>query len=159
MKSFNTISNSTLETINIAKNLAKFLNPGDTVVLTGELGAGKTKFTEGFLSYYNLEDEISSPTFTIVNEYKSPLSTIYHFDVYRLADIDEFYAIGGDEYFTSGICIIEWGELLEPILPINYLKISFSRDTKDEKKRILNLEPHGERLTKISERMLENCEF
>ena len=87
------ISNSNLDTVKIAKSLAKLLNKGDTVVLTGELGSGKTKFTEGFLSYYNLQDEISSPTFNIVNEYKTPFSTIYHFDVYRLFDINEFYEI------------------------------------------------------------------
>ena len=149
MKSFNTISNSTLETINIAKNLAKFLNPGDTVVLTGELGAGKTKFTEGFLSYYNLEDEISSPTFTIVNEYKSPLSTIYHFDVYRLADIDEFYAIGGEEYFDKGICLIEWGEQIEDALPLEHIKITFDKDEQNDDVRILNFEAFGEKYEKI----------
>ena len=149
MKSFKTISNSTLETINIAKNLAKFLNPGDTVVLTGELGAGKTKFTEGFLSYYNLEDEISSPTFTIVNEYKSPLSTIYHFDVYRLADIDEFYAIGGEEYFDKGICLIEWGEQIEDALPLEHIKITFNKDEQNDDVRILNFEAFGEKYEKI----------
>ena len=149
MKSFNVISNSTLETINIAKNLAKFLNPGDTVVLTGELGAGKTKFTEGFLSYYNLEDEISSPTFTIVNEYKSPLSTIYHFDVYRLADIDEFYAIGGEEYFDKGICLIEWGEQIEDALPLEHIKITFNKDEQNDDVRILNFEAFGEKYEKI----------
>ena len=65
----------------------------------GDLGAGKTKFTEGFLSFWGLENEISSPTFTIVNEYKNKDINIYHFDVYRLEDVDEFYAIGGEEYF------------------------------------------------------------
>ena len=153
MKSFNVISNSTLETINIAKNLAKFLNPGDTVVLTGELGAGKTKFTEGFLSYYNLEDEISSPTFTIVNEYKSPLSTIYHFDVYRLADIDEFYAIGGEEYFDKGICLIEWGEQIEDALPLEHIKITFNKDEQNDDVRILNFEAFGEKYEKILENL------
>ena len=72
--------------------------------MSGELGSGKTKFTEGFLSYWNLEEEISSPTFTIVNEYHKNNASIYHFDVYRLEDLDEFYAIGGNEYFDKGIC-------------------------------------------------------
>ena len=138
MKNLKLISNSPLETTKIAQALAKFLNNGDTVVLTGELGAGKTKFTEGFLTYYNLQDEISSPTFTIVNEYKSPLSTIYHFDVYRLADLDEFYAIGGDEYFDKGICLIEWGEQIEDALPLELIKISFEKNSEDDNSRILN---------------------
>ena len=93
----------------------------------GDLGSGKTKFTEGFLSFFGLEDEISSPTFTIVNEYTKNDINIYHFDVYRLEDIDEFYAIGGTEYFDKGICIIEWGELIEPILS-NYIKVNISKD-------------------------------
>jgi len=65
------------------------------------LGSGKTKFTEGFLSFFELQDEISSPTFTIVNEYYKNDTNIYHFDVYRLEDLDEFYAIGGPEYFEK----------------------------------------------------------
>ncbi len=149
MKNLKLISNSPIETTKIAQALAKFLNIGDTVVLTGELGAGKTKFTEGFLTYYNLQDEISSPTFTIVNEYKSPLSTIYHFDVYRLADLDEFYAIGGDEYFDKGICLIEWGEQIEDALPLELIKISFEKNSEDDNSRILNFEAIGNKYEKI----------
>lgn len=149
MKNLKLISNSPLETTKIAQALAKFLNIGDTVVLTGELGAGKTKFTEGFLTYYNLQDEISSPTFTIVNEYKSPLSTIYHFDVYRLADLDEFYAIGGDEYFDKGICLIEWGEQIEDALPLELIKITFEKNSEDDNSRILNFEAIGNKYEKI----------
>lgn len=89
------------ETLSFAKKVASKLNKGDIIILTGDLGAGKTKFTEGFLSFYNLENEISSPTFTIVNEYFKNDINIYHFDVYRLEDLDEFYAIGGDEYFDK----------------------------------------------------------
>ena len=105
MKSIDILSTSSNQTMNIAKILAKHLSKGDTVVLTGELGSGKTKFTEGFLSYYGLEEEISSPTFNIVNEYITNSVNIYHFDVYRLSDTEEFYAIGGEEYFEKGICI------------------------------------------------------
>jgi len=89
------------ETLAFAKAVAQKLNIGDIIILTGDLGAGKTKFTEGFLSYYGLEKEISSPTFTIVNEYLKNDTNIYHFDIYRLEDLDEFYAIGGDEYFDK----------------------------------------------------------
>ena len=113
MKTIEINSSSPDKTIQIAKKLASYLTNKDTVVLTGELGAGKTKFVEGFLSYFNLQDEISSPTFNIVNEYNTSINTIYHFDVYRLEDIDEFYAIGGEEYFEKGICLIEWGEIIQ----------------------------------------------
>lgn len=91
-------------------------------------GSGKTKFVQGILEYFGLADEISSPTFTIVNEYTNSNINIYHFDVYRLADIDEFYAMGGEEYFKNGICLIEWGEMIESILPDHYTKITFKKD-------------------------------
>ena len=95
MKTYKFTSHSSTETMDFAYNLASKLHIGDVVVLSGELGSGKTKFTEGFLKYFNLENEISSPTFTIVNEYKKDDIKIYHFDVYRLEDVSEFYAIGG----------------------------------------------------------------
>ena len=103
-------------------------------------GSGKTKFVEGFLSYFGLENEISSPTFTIVNEYKNEKATIYHFDVYRLSDSSEFYEIGGDEYFNKGICLIEWGELIEDALPKNYIHVSLSKDNDDDNKRRISIE-------------------
>ena len=144
MKSIRYISHNENETKKLAVQIASKLNIGDIIVLTGELGSGKTKFTEGFLSYFNLDKEISSPTFTIVNEYKNEDISIFHFDVYRLEDVDEFYAIGGDEYFQAGICIIEWGEKIEELLPESYLKISFSRDFEDSDIRILTMECFGE---------------
>lgn len=133
------ITNCETDTKNFAKSLAKILKPKDIVVLTGELGSGKTKFVEGFLSYFGLENEISSPTFTIVNEYKNNDINIYHFDVYRLADSSEFYEIGGDEYFDTGICLIEWGELIEDALPSNYIHITFTKNENEEDSRILDI--------------------
>ena len=134
------ISNSENETKQFAKDFASKLNNRAIIVLTGELGCGKTKFVEGFLSYFGLENEISSPTFTIVNEYKNENATIYHFDVYRLSDSSEFYEIGGDEYFDKGICLIEWGELIEDALPKNYIHITFSKDENDDNKRRILIE-------------------
>jgi len=119
------------DTINFGKFLASKLQIGDIIVLTGDLGSGKTKLTQGILSYFGLENEISSPTFTIVNEYHKNDTNIYHFDVYRLADVDEFYAMGGDEYFSNGICLIEWGEMIESILPKHYTKITFKKNDKN----------------------------
>lgn len=143
------ISNCEKDTIRVAKKLAGLLRSPDIVVLSGDLGSGKTKFTEGFLSYFGLENEISSPTFTIVNEYYANELNIYHFDVYRLSSPDEFYAIGGEQYFENGICLIEWGEQIEEVLPKEYLHITFNRDFKEDSKRILNFEAHGEKYEKI----------
>lgn len=137
------VSKSENDTIEFANNLASLLKNGDIIVLSGDLGSGKTKFTQGVLKHFGLEDEISSPTFTIVNEYHKDETNIYHFDVYRLADSNEFFAIGGDEYLNNGICIIEWGEIIEDILPNDYIKISFTKDEENENYRILELVANG----------------
>lgn len=138
------VSKSEDETIEFAKSLASKLSAGDIVVLTGELGAGKTKFVEGFLTHFGLQNEISSHTFTIVNEYISENNTnIYHFDVYRLADVDEFYAMGGEEYFEKGICLIEWGEIIKEALPSSYLHITIDKDETNENNRIIKIDSVG----------------
>lgn len=139
MQTFQFFSKSEIDTKNFARSLASLLEKKDVLVLTGDLGSGKTKFTEGILSYYGLENEISSPTFTIVNEYQKNDLMIFHFDVYRLEDSTEFYEIGGEEYFEKGICLIEWGELIEEALPKDYLHITFEKDFSDENIRILTL--------------------
>lgn len=134
------ISKCEQDTINFAENFAKELNKKDIIVLSGDLGSGKTKFVQGILKHFGLENEISSPTFTIVNEYNTRTCPIYHFDVYRLADIDEFYAMGGEEYFENGICLIEWGEIIEDALPSNYIKITFSKNDDNDDYRELHIE-------------------
>ena len=133
------ISKNEQDTVDFAEKFASSLSIGDIIVLTGELGSGKTKFVQGVLKYFNIEDEISSPTFTIVNEYTSGKANVYHFDVYRLEDSYEFYAMGGDEYFSKGICLIEWGEMIEDILPKPYTKIIFSKDEKNTDYRKLEI--------------------
>ena len=133
-------SNSPEYTIKIGNNLAKLLSKGDVVVLSGDLGAGKTKFVEGFLHNFGLQDEISSPTFNIINEYITSDNNIYHFDVYRLEDSDEFYAIGGEEYFEKGICLIEWGELISDVLPKDYIHVTINKDSNNEDLRIFEFE-------------------
>lgn len=142
-------TNSEQETINLGKKIASQLKKEMIIVLSGDLGSGKTKLTEGVLTYFGLENEISSPTFTIVNEYNTPNLNIYHFDVYRLADIDEFSAIGGEEYFEKGACIIEWGELIEEILPKDYIKITFFRDLENDTKRNIEIKTFGDAKLKL----------
>lgn len=147
------ISHNENETLSFGKKLASFLKKEDIIVLTGELGSGKTKLTEGILTYYGLEDEISSPTFTIVNEYVKDNIKIFHFDVYRLEDSSEFYAIGGEEYFENGICIIEWGEIIQDALPKDYIHIQFERNDVDENIRILNITSYGEKYDELLDKL------
>ena len=137
------ISNSEKDTIELGKKIASQLQIGDIIILSGDLGSGKTKLTEGILTYFNLQNEISSPTFTIGNEYDTEKIKIFHFDVYRLADVDEFFAIGGEEYFEKGASIIEWGEMIEDYIPQRYLKLEFSRDNVNENQRLINIENIG----------------
>ena len=137
-----------LQTKLFAMNLASILKRGDVIVLSGNLGAGKTKFVEGILMHYGMSEKISSPTFTIINEYHNDEIDVYHFDLYRLQDIYEFENIGGDEYFEKGICIFEWGELIEDILPNDYIKITFEYG-EEENSRKLTIETFGTKYNEI----------
>ncbi len=147
-------SKSIDETKSFGKNLAKYLNKGDVIILNGDLGAGKTAFVTGVASYWNKENEVSSPTFTIINEIvlKDDLS-LFHFDVYRLSDEDEFYAIGGEEYFEKGITFMEWGETIKSALPKEYLEIRIDKNNDNENLRIINLIPHGNHYEELTERI------
>ena len=143
------ISKSELETKEFAKNFASKLGRGDVIVLSGDLGAGKTKFVEGILEYFGMQEEISSPTFTIVNEYHKEKIDIYHFDLYRLKDVYEFENIGGEEYFNKGICIFEWGELIEDILPNDYIKITIEKGNTDDERKLI-IETLGAKYEELS---------
>lgn len=142
---FKKIVHSENETLELSSLFASKLNKNDVVVLTGDLGTGKTKFTEGILKYFSIEKEISSPTFTIVNEYNTDNFDIFHFDVYRLDNPEEFLSIGGDEYFSLGACIIEWGEKIKEFLPRDFLEIIFEKDASDSNSRIITFIPHGKK--------------
>lgn len=132
--------NSEKETLALGRKIAQQLKIGDILVLTGDLGAGKTKLTEGILDFFGLANEIASPTFTLINEYQTTAFPIYHFDVYRLSNSDEFLAIGGEEYFEKGVSIIEWGEIIEDVLPEHYTQITFAKDLENENKRIVTIQ-------------------
>lgn len=153
MNTFIFQSKSEADTLLFAKKFASYLKCKDVIVLSGDLGSGKTKFTEGILSFFGLENEISSPTFTIVNEYCKNNLPIFHFDVYRLEDFSEFYEIGGEEYFENGVCIIEWGELIKDALPNDYIQINFSRNLENTNERILEIKLIGNKY----DRFIELC--
>ena len=138
------------ETKVFASNLASILSTGDIIILKGELGSGKTKFVEGILRHFGMEDEISSPTFTIVNEYHNDKADIMHFDLYRLSDVAEFDMIGGEEYFERGICLFEWGELIEDTLYGDYIIINIEKSDFDENVRIFKIETVGEKFQNVN---------
>ena len=103
--------------------------PGDVYCLTGDLGVGKTVFTQGFASGLGVEEPVSSPTFTIVQEYKGEKMPFYHFDVYRIGDVEEMDEIGFDDYiYGGGVCLIEWADLIREILPEDFVGIMIEKD-------------------------------
>ena len=138
------ITNSYEETERVAAELAKSLKGGEVIAMYGDLGAGKTAFVRGLARALGIEGHITSPTFTIMNAYNGRLP-LYHFDVYRIADPDEMYEIGYDEYIGSdGVCVIEWAELIEDILPDEYIKTNIKKDSeKGDDYREITIENAG----------------
>ena len=133
-------SNNINDTKLLAKYFAKYLKNKDILVLNGKLGAGKTVFMSGIAEYFDILDQISSPTFTIVNEYTLKNNDkIFHFDVYRIEDSTDFIDSIGTEYFEDGICIIEWGNIIKDILPKNTIYIDITNDLNNENIRYFKI--------------------
>lgn len=117
------------ETYTLGFELARKAKPGDVFCLDGDLGVGKTVLCAGFAKGLDIETPICSPTFTILQTYEEGRLPLYHFDVYRIADVDEMEEIGFDEYaFGDGVCIIEWGKQIEDILPEGTKFITIEKD-------------------------------
>lgn len=117
------------ETFELGKKIGELAKPGQIYTLTGDLGVGKTVFTQGVAAGLGITDAICSPTFTIIQEYESGRLPFYHFDVYRIGDIEEMEEIGYDDYFFGqGICLIEWANLIEEILPEELIEITIEKD-------------------------------
>ena len=133
------LSNSEQQTMDFAKNLAKNIKNPKIFVLSGDLGAGKTTFSKGFASGLGVEEIITSPTFTILNEYMGSLP-LFHFDMYRLSSTDEAYALGFEEYFNPqnlpGAILVEWAENVPGLIQKPYIKITFEK-ISDEKRKII----------------------
>lgn len=134
-------------------SLGTLLNSGDIVCLTGDLGTGKTHITKGIAKGLNIDEHITSPTFTIVNEYDTGRLKLFHFDVYRVNDPDEIYAIGFDDYiFSDGVSIIEWANYIEEILPKEYIHINIEKDLNSgENFRRITITPYGNRYDYVKE--------
>lgn len=122
-------TNTPQETFDFGKRLGEQAKAGEVYTLIGDLGVGKTVFTQGLAKGLGIEDAISSPTFTIVQVYEEGRLPLYHFDVYRIADVEEMDEIGYEDYFYGeGISLIEWANLIEEILPEHYTGIKIEKD-------------------------------
>ena len=121
------------ETEEIGKILASKLNGNEVITLYGDLGAGKTTLTRGIASFFGVENEVSSPTFAIMNEYQSEKVNIYHFDMYRVNSIEELESTGFFEYLGKGLIIIEWSENIEKYLPKDIIKVSIEKLNEKER--------------------------
>lgn len=117
------------ETFDIGKKIGEQAMPGQIYTLVGDLGVGKTVFTQGVAAGLQITEPINSPTFTIIQVYEEGRMPFYHFDVYRIGDIEEMEEIGYDDYFFGeGICLIEWANLIEEILPEQIISITIEKD-------------------------------
>ena len=116
------------ETYELGRKIGLQARPGQVYTLTGDLGVGKTVFTQGVAAGLGITEPVSSPTFTIVQIYEEGRLPFYHFDVYRIGDIEEMEEIGYDYFFGKGICLIEWAELIEEILPDDRISITIEKD-------------------------------
>jgi len=135
-----------LDTQKLAQDLAKQIKKGDVICLDGDLGAGKTAFTGFLLKALGVQEEsIPSPTFSIVNEYQTKLFTIYHFDAYRLANSEEIFDNGFDEYiYSDAISVIEWASIVMDALPKNRWEIIITKDLeKGEEYRDFSISKEG----------------
>lgn len=148
------ISHSTAQTQNTGATLATYLQPGDIVLLEGDLGAGKTTFTKGLAQGLGVEGYVNSPTFTLVNQYEGRLP-LYHMDCYRLENGREALAFGIEEYlYGDGVCVIEWSERIRDILPKEVLRVKLGFLT--ETKRTIRIEPSGEQYIKLMQDFKKN---
>lgn len=117
------------ETLKLGEDMAMQAAEGQVFTLIGDLGVGKTVFTQGFAMGLNIDEPICSPTFTIVQVYDQGRLPFYHFDVYRIGDVEEMDEIGFDDYvYGEGVCLIEWANLIEEILPDSYTQIVIEKD-------------------------------
>lgn len=117
------------ETFELGKKIGSQAKPGQIYTLNGDLGVGKTVFTQGIAKGLGIEEPVNSPTFTIVQVYEEGRLPFYHFDVYRIGDVEEMEEIGYQDYFYGeGLCMIEWAELIEEIIPANAKSITIKKD-------------------------------
>ena len=134
------ISKSPGDTFKTGYDIGQKAKAGEIYCLNGEMGAGKTVFAKGFAKGLGVASEVTSPTFAIINEYEGRLP-VYHFDVYRIASPEEMEDAGYEEYFFgNGVCLIEWAELIEPVIPEEAVGITITKSCEDENTREIRVE-------------------
>ena len=117
------------ETFKLGAKIGEQAKPGEIYTLNGDLGVGKTVFTQGVAKGLHIEEPVNSPTFTIVQVYEEGRMPFYHFDVYRIGDIEEMEEIGYDDYFFgNGVCLIEWAELIQELLPEQIISVTIEKN-------------------------------
>ena len=122
-------TNSAEETFALGRQIGQQAKAGEVYTLIGDLGVGKTVFTQGVAAGLGIEETVNSPTFTIMQVYEEGRLPFYHFDVYRIGDVEEMDEIGYEDYFYGdGVCLIEWANLIEEILPPTYKRITIEKD-------------------------------
>lgn len=142
------------KTEELAKVIGEVAQPGDNLVLTGDLGAGKTTLTKGIARGLGIEQMIKSPTYTIIREYDQGRLPLYHMDIYRVAASGA--DLGLDEYFEGeGLSVIEWGNLLEEALPEDYLELILEKSDTDLEYRYVKLQAYGEQSEAFKQRIME----
>ena len=135
MKEKTYLLKNTKDTLSLGKRIAKGLKPGAVIALTGPLGAGKTTLAQAIARGLCVTERMASPTFTIVQEYRSGRLPLFHFDVYRVSDPDELFEIGFDEYLhAGGVCLVEWADLIEDVMPEGtvWIRLEYG-ETEDER--------------------------
>lgn len=141
------------ETIELAQNIESEKFPNMVICLIGDLGTGKTIFTKGFAKALEVDEEVTSPTFNIIKEYKTGELPLYHMDVYRLDGKVE--DLGIEEYYTKkGITIIEWADMIPDYLPEKRLEIKFKTSGEDEDRRTITITPYGKKYEELCEAVL-----
>ncbi len=131
------ITHSAEQTEHLGSLLALQLKPGDVIAYTGDLGAGKTAFTRGLARGLGIDGAVTSPTYTIVNEYLSGRMPLFHFDMYRLGSSDELFDIGWEDYLVrGGVCAVEWSENVDDVLDEDTIRIDIRRGSSDDERCI-----------------------
>ena len=134
------VTHSPEETRALGERLAGTLSPGTVVAFTGDLGAGKTAFISGMARGLGIEERVTSPTFTIVNEYEGGRLPLFHFDMYRLGSADELFHIGWEDYLArGGVCAVEWSENVAEAIEDDAVRVDIARG-EDENSRVIHIE-------------------